>query len=268
MKNLISTLCLLLLATIGLQAQQFMGIEGDGTITGSLGIGVSAPDAKLHVSDSISGQNVIQGIYTGPQSDIAGVYGENDDTDYYGYGVFGKGGYIGVLGQVAPTENSAYYGIYGLVNGGSGTNYGVYGVTSGTGRNYGVYAEGDLKASSQVFIGTNATDEDAAADYELVVNGEAIVEELVVELSANWPDYVFKEDYDLKSLSEVKAFIDENGHLPEVPSAASMEAADGVPVGEMQRILLQKVEELTLYMIELEAKNQQLEQQIQVLQNK
>ncbi len=235
---------------------------------GYTGIGTTAPTTRLHVENNVAGQRVIQGIYNGAASDVAAVYGENDDTDYYGYGVHGKGGYIGVYGNVTPTGSSAYRGVVGQVSGGSGENVGLWGSASGSGRNYAVYASGDIKVSSQLFIGTSTTQEDAAAGYELVVDGEAIVEELVVELSSNWPDYVFKADYDLKSLSEVKAFIDENGHLPEIPSAAEMEAADGVAVGEMQRILLQKVEELTLYMIELEAKNKVLEQQIESLQNK
>ncbi len=220
------------------------------------------------ITGNSDGRIPLQGIYTGSSSDIPGVYGVNDANDYYGYGVYGKGGYIGVYGQVNPTGDDSYRGVMGIVDGGTGENAGVYGAASGSGRNYAFYGSGDLKVTSQVFIGTNTTQEDAASDYELVVDGEAIVEELVVELSANWPDYVFKEDYDLKSLSEVKTFIDENGHLPEIPSAAEMEASDGVAVGEMQRILLQKVEELTLYMIELEEKNKALEAQIKALQNK
>ncbi|MEQ8435828.1 MAG: hypothetical protein RIA71_16480 [Oceanicaulis sp.] len=60
------------------------------------------------------------------------------------------------------------------------------------------------------------------------------------------PDYVFETGYDLRTLAEVRAFIDENGHLPNVPSAADV-AENGVNVSEMQMLLLEKVEELTLY---------------------
>jgi len=235
---------------------------------GYVGIGTGElvqPTNMLQVKNDVTGQNVIHGEYTGAGSDVAAVYGENDDNDYYGYGVHGKGGYIGVYGNVTPTGDEAYRGVVGQVSGGSGENVGVWASASGTGRNYAVYASGDLKVTSQVFIGTSEAEEDLATDYSLAVDGKAIVEEMVVELSGDWPDYVFEKEYDLKSLTEVKSFIDENGHLPEIPSAAEMEASDGVAIGEMQRILVQKVEELTLYMIELEAQNKALAKQIEVL---
>lgn len=65
-----------------------------------------------------------------------------------------------------------------------------------------------------------------------------------------WPDYVFEDGYDLKSLKEVKAFIDAHGHLPDIPSAREVQA-DGVDVGEINAALLRKIEELTLHVIEL-----------------
>jgi hypothetical protein len=63
-----------------------------------------------------------------------------------------------------------------------------------------------------------------------------------------WPDYVFKKEYHLPSLSEVKTYIDKNHHLSEIPSAEQIEK-DGLNLGEMNKLLLQKVEELTLYTI-------------------
>ncbi len=62
---------------------------------------------------------------------------------------------------------------------------------------------------------------------------------------------MFADDYRLAPLTEVAAFIDRNGHLPDVPSAAQVAAA-GVPLGEMQTRLLQKIEELTLHMIAMD----------------
>jgi hypothetical protein len=66
-----------------------------------------------------------------------------------------------------------------------------------------------------------------------------------------WPDYVFNKEYQLTPLNELEQFITENQHLPNVPSAAEVEA-NGVELGEMNALLLQKVEELTLYIIQLE----------------
>jgi hypothetical protein len=97
--------------------------------------------------------------------------------------------------------------------------------------------------------------------YKLAVNGKVICEELRVELDQNWPDYVFEEDYDLMPLSEVEKSIQENGHLPGMPSAAEVEAEGGVDVGEMQRLMLEKMEEMTLHMIELKKENKALQQE-------
>jgi hypothetical protein len=87
---------------------------------------------------------------------------------------------------------------------------------------------------------------------KLVVDGKIIAEEVKVQ---NVPasDYVFEPDYNLLSLHEVESFIKENKHLPDIPSAAEFKES-GVGLGEMDNMLLRKVEELTLYMIELQKK--------------
>ena len=90
----------------------------------------------------------------------------------------------------------------------------------------------------------------------LEVNGAIRSKEVLVEV-ANWSDFVFDKDYDLMTLKEVESYIKENGHLPDVPSAEEVKA-NGVEVGEMNAILLQKIEELTLYIIELEKKIEKL----------
>ena len=78
-----------------------------------------------------------------------------------------------------------------------------------------------------------------------------------VELYNNWPDYVFASEYDLTPLHELKAFIKENKHLPNIPKADEV-AQEGIEVGEMNRKLLEKVEELTLYVIQLQEQIDQL----------
>ncbi|MEP0986842.1 hypothetical protein [Ekhidna sp.] len=85
--------------------------------------------------------------------------------------------------------------------------------------------------------------------HKLEVNGTIRSKEVKVE-AANWPDYVFEPDYDLRSLEETAAYIKSNKHLPEIPSAKEMEA-NGVQLGEMNMLLLKKIEELTLYQIEM-----------------
>jgi hypothetical protein len=85
--------------------------------------------------------------------------------------------------------------------------------------------------------------------YKLAVKGNLIAEKIVVKNSTAWPDFVFKKDYKLPSLNEVEQFISKNSHLPEIPSAGEVET-NGQDVGEMNRLLLKKVEELTLYLIQ------------------
>lgn len=84
--------------------------------------------------------------------------------------------------------------------------------------------------------------------------------EIKVDLDA-WPDYVFKKDYSLMPLNEVKKFIEENGHLPNVPSAKEIEE-EGVNLGEAAKTSMEKIEELTLYLLEI---NDKVESQEEVL---
>lgn len=107
----------------------------------------------------------------------------------------------------------------------------------------------------------------SAAGYALAVNGKIIATEIVVKEFGNWewPDYVFANSYNLRSLDEVENFINENGHLPEVPSAKMVEVT-GVGVGEMNAILLKKVEELTLYAIQQGKLIKALEEKLEKLE--
>ncbi|XHR97718.1 hypothetical protein ACFJIV_14280 [Mucilaginibacter sp. UC70_90] len=96
---------------------------------------------------------------------------------------------------------------------------------------------------------------------KLAVAGGIIAESVTVKLKSAWPDYVFKPTYQLPSLSEVKTYIDQNQHLPEIPSEKEI-ANEGQNLGEMNKLLLKKVEELTLYLIEQNKRIEKLESQI------
>lgn len=95
-----------------------------------------------------------------------------------------------------------------------------------------------------------------------IVNAKKIyAEEIEVLATVNgnkWPDYVFADEYELKSLDEVDAFVKEHKHLPNVPDASSMEGQH-VNLAEMNSILLQKIEEMTLYMIDLQNQIRELQ---------
>lgn len=106
---------------------------------------------------------------------------------------------------------------------------------------------------------TNVGGADISA-YKLFVSGGILSE--AVRVRVGWADYVFDKDYDLKSLSEVENFIQEKGHLPNVPSAATVEA-DGLELGDITKVQQEKIEELFLHTIaqEKELKKQKEENQ-------
>ncbi|WP_158976593.1 tail fiber protein [Cellulophaga sp. L1A9] len=95
-------------------------------------------------------------------------------------------------------------------------------------------------------------------DMKLTVKGNIHAEEVKIDLSVPAPDYVFKEDYKLRSIEDLENYIKENSHLPEIPSAKEFEQ-HGVMQGEMDMNLLKKIEELTLYIILQEKKLKKLE---------
>ncbi len=94
--------------------------------------------------------------------------------------------------------------------------------------------------------------------YTLSVAGKAICTELRVQLTGAWPDYVFDEKYKLPDFNTLRNYIKENKHLPNIPAAKDMEKS-GMEVGDMQRRMMEKIEELTLYVLELEKKVSALE---------
>ncbi|CAM1344797.1 hypothetical protein [Tenacibaculum amylolyticum] len=94
---------------------------------------------------------------------------------------------------------------------------------------------------------------DFSSDYKLAVAGKVISEEVTVQLQSTWPDYVFTDNYELPTLEEVEQHISEKGHLVNIPSAKEVEEK-GIQLGEMNKKLLEKIEELTLYIIQQEKK--------------
>ena len=116
-------------------------------------------------------------------------------------------------------------------------------------------------------IGIGATS--IPSEYKLAVGGKIIAEEIKVKLQSSWPDYVFKKEYKLLSVEEVEEYIKKNGHLPKMPSAKEV-AKGGFLLGEMNKKLLEKIEELTLYTIDQEKKlgnqNQQISKQEKLIE--
>jgi hypothetical protein len=96
----------------------------------------------------------------------------------------------------------------------------------------------------------------------LSVNGEVEARDFIVSSSSiSWPDYVFHDTYELRPLGEVENFIEQNRHLPGVPSEAEIETG-GIQLGEMVSIQMEKIEELTLYLIALQKDNDDLRKRL------
>ena len=115
---------------------------------------------------------------------------------------------------------------------------------------------GDVILAQNLGLGTTEfNDASSGKAYRLSVDGRIRANE--VKVYSGWADYVFESDYELMPLSEVEAYIAENGHLPNLPSSAEV-AQNGVDLGETQAKLLEKIEELTLHLIRLEKENEML----------
>lgn len=115
------------------------------------------------------------------------------------------------------------------------------------------------------FVGIGTT----TPKYELSVNGSILARGAIFieNLPGEWPDYVFNKNYSLTPLSDVEKFIDANHHLPGVPSQEEIKK-EGLNLGEMEMIMMKKIEELTLHMIQMEKENVSLKDQVKELQNK
>ncbi|MEM9929707.1 MAG: hypothetical protein AAF840_07810, partial [Bacteroidota bacterium] len=110
----------------------------------------------------------------------------------------------------------------------------------------------DLMVSDEAFVNNRMAVGTATipAGYVIAAGGGIIAEEVVVSLQGDWPDYVFLPNYEQPEIRQWQAFIGKNGHLPGMPSAAEMEEDGIVDLGESQRLMLEKIEELTLLLIQ------------------
>lgn len=218
----------------------FIGVFGDGTAT------------------ALTNQNSVHSIATGGYFRSGGT----STSLTLASGRFYVGGVLGEL--------------QGAINSSTNTNRAIAAVigldkSSGTAQSWAAYLEGKNYLSDQTIIGrkTIPTTADGmnVANYKLFVTGGILAEEVVIALENLWADYVFSEDYDLKSLEEVDRFIDKNGYLPDFPSAMEIEKA-GLKLGDITVLQQEKIEELFLHAIELDQQNKQLQLENEALKAK
>lgn len=215
------------------------GASGSGGIfvstTGNVGINTELPQQKLHVKD---GNILISRLSNRPPGSTNGslLFGDTITTAH----PFGRWG-IEYLDQ----------------DGVRGLNFWKTSDNIGGPLNYVLFlcSEENDTLKGNVGIGTGNPKE------KLTVNGRILAREVIVSNDIRtWPDYVFAPGYEMMSLTELEAYVNEHHHLPDVPSAEEVEE-QGIGLGEMNAILLQKVEEMTLRMIEMEKRIQELESQ-------
>lgn len=166
-----------------------------------------------------------------------------------------------------------------------GEEQGNLGYVSNTGNCYflnkvGGIIIGSTKSTSNIIFLTNSTEKmridpngnvgigtTNTYNNKLAVAGNILAEKVKVKLQANWPDYVFDPAYKLPSLQELEAYVRIHKHLPDVPSAKEV-AENGIDLGDTQAILLKKIEELTLLLIEQNKKLESQETRLKLLEKK
>lgn len=210
---------------------------------GKVGIGVSSPQVTFQVQkSSAQPAMMIGGGYSGsPRLQVYGL--DSDAQAWMGLGT-DMSGYS--------YEHSVYFST-GPTNARGRLTIGDYDGTIYNSRM-------TILQNGNVGIGSNAPSD------KLAVNGNIRAREVKVE-NNNWPDYVFAQGYELPSLKETEKHIREKGHLPGIPSAVEVKA-NGIDLGEMNARLLQKIEEVTLHLIELEKKNELQQKEIDSLKLK
>jgi hypothetical protein len=242
-------LVVLLVGSASIVNAQSQWLNGSGGIyysSGNVGINDNSPEKDF----TLKGVQVVYGVGS------AVMFGDDYNTTA-GWGEYGIEYHNGGLNFWKPSGNS--------YNGGT-RNYvlflkddGRVGIgTSVINSSYKMAVSGGLYATS---IGIGTSNPNTA--YKLNVNGGILAEKVKI-ISSVGADFVFEDDYNLPALSEVESFVKENKHLPEIQSAEEMKNG-GLDMGEFQIKLLQKVEELTLYVIELEKKTARLENELNEL---
>lgn len=212
------------------------------TSTGNVGIGTTTPANKFVVENNGNSNNYhMAGFYnnsTAPGA-VAGI------EIMAGNAGVGGGGLLFYKGNGQSSDPNGFF-----IDNSQNAPLGL--MTNNTERMR-------ISSSGNVGIGTTTPDQ------KLTVNGTIHAKQINVDLNVPGPDYVFKKGYKLKTLPEINRYIILNKHLPEIPSAKSMEQ-NGINVSELNMKLLQKVEELTLYLIEKDKQDKQKDTQLQIQQ--
>ncbi|MDF1802109.1 hypothetical protein [Thalassovita sp.] len=201
---------------------------------GDVGLSTASPDAQLHVVGTAAGSLLVDN-------------GDGGASSYFAH--FRTNGGTSGTPAVMIEDTTATSGIRRLLE--LSNNGGVSIVMQNNNSNVRWALVNQNSATNSAFLINNADANGTSPELKLENNGDLTILGNFISggTTLNVPDYVFEDDYELLSLSEVEDFIDANGHLPKIPSAKEI-GANGINISEMQMALLEKVEELTLYTLE------------------
>ncbi len=228
-------------------------------VFGNTGIGMANASAKLHVRN-LSGPTAIMGYTTtNATGDYAIAMGHGSEASGY------RSIAIGCSNSKASGPRSIAIGSQTEASGHTSTAMGRNIKVSGT-NSFGIgLSSGDweiINSSTMAVMGGNVGIGTVdPGSYKLAVAGKMIAEEVDIELQSSWPDYVFQPDYELKTLEQLEQYINTHGHLPDVPTAKQVEE-NGISLGEMNVLLLKKIEELTLYVIQQQKEIESLKEML------
>jgi hypothetical protein len=203
-----------------------------------VGINTSNPFHLLHVAGTAFSENILVGNKEAPKNAMMNGYVNSNSKDLFELGKQLGSGASSILFKIANN------GDVKLTNVGSENSLTI---NNGTGHAMVVYASDGSKI--------------------LQVEDGGLLRSRYIRVDQNiWADYVFSEEYVLMSLSEVEKYIQSEGHLPKIPSSDEIEK-EGLDLGEMQSLQMEKIEEMYLHMIEMEKKINSLEEDVKELKN-
>jgi len=265
-----------------------MVVQSDGKV----GIGTDSPKSKLHITSASSGHTPtnVQGLFVETSGSANGHYvfqtasvggGKSFsvlNSGRVGIGTTSPSEILDVNGNIHLTGQIMMDGAdfrLGLNDGrDKGRNILQRAMVHYTDDKLILNYAGDFEGGTEIHgdkvsingnlsIGTVTVPE----EYVLAAGGKIICEEMTVQLKEEWGDFVFNDGYNLESLEKIEAYINENHHLPRIPSAKEIEE-NGIELGEMQRLQMIKIEELTLHLIHANKEKKKLYKALESVKDK
>ncbi len=264
MKKILAVIVFVLIGVASFAQWTTNGNDIYNTNTGKVGIGTSTPSTLLNVYTTASGNAEypifqVERPFTGT-GNVALLYAKNSasgDLYFFGLKRLASGQHEGVQSIYNAATNT--WRAFAAINAATGKFEVRGGVT-----NYEFLNSGNILMNMNGAVGIAMGTTAIPSNTKLAVGGKVVCKEVEVTLTG-LPDFVFNDNYKLRSLYEVESFVKENKHLPDVPCEAEV-VANGMNVGQMNATLLQKIEELTLYMISLQKENDALKARVSQLE--